>query len=83
MSDSEISDKINTLFDLKPAAIIDRFNLTDPIYTPTSSYGHMGRRVEKGLYKLNNQDIQINKEVEFFPWEKLDYIKKIKVAFNI
>jgi len=83
MSDSEISDKINTLFDLKPAAIIDRFNLTDPIYTPTSSYGHMGRKVEKGLYKLNNQDIQINKEVEFFPWEKLDYIKKIKVAFNI
>ena len=43
----------------------------------------MGRKVEKGLYKLDNQDNQINKEVEFFPWEKLDYIDKIKKSFKL
>ena len=30
-------------FDLRPAAIIDRFDLRRPIYRPTASYGHFGR----------------------------------------
>ena len=83
ISDSEISDKINTLFDLKPAAIIDRFNLKDPIYTPTASYGHMGRNNQIKKYQLNNLDNQIIKEVELFPWEKLDYKEDIQSLFKI
>jgi len=30
-------------FDLRPAAIIDRFDLRRPIYQPTAAYGHFGR----------------------------------------
>ena len=80
LSDSEISDKINKLFDLKPSAIIERLNLKDPIYTPTASYGHMGRKSEKSIYQL---DGNTEKEIELFPWEKLDYIEKIKSEFNL
>ena len=67
-SDSEISKKIKSIFDLKPAAIIKRFNLKDPIYQPTASYGHMGRNVQKIISNWNE------KEIELFPWEKLDYV---------
>ena len=83
MSDSEISNKISDLFDLKPAAIIERFKLTDPIYTPTASYGHMGRKHQKTSYTLNNSGKSIEKMVDLFPWEKLDYIANIKSLFNI
>ena len=83
MSDSEISNKISDLFDLKPAAIIERFKLTDPIYTPTASYGHMGRKHQKTSYILNNSGKNIEKMVDLFPWEKLDFIADIKSLFNI
>jgi len=83
ISDSEISDKINDLFDLKPAAIINRFKLKDPIYTPTASYGHMGRRNQTSVYTLNNAGNTIEKTVDLFPWEKLDYVDIIKTQFNI
>jgi len=75
-SDSEISEKIKSIFDLKPAAIIKQFNLKDPIYQPTASYGHMGRKVQKIISNWNE------KEIELFPWEKLDYVGKIKTIFN-
>jgi len=83
MTDSEISNKINDLFDLKPATIIERFKLTDPIYTPTASYGHMGRKHQKINYTLNNSGEKIGKMVNLFPWEKLDFIADIKSSFNI
>jgi len=81
-SDSEISEKIKLLFNLTPEAIINRFSLKTPIYTPTASYGHMGRIPKKSIYTLSNENSKIKKEVELFPWEKLDYVEKIKAAFN-
>ncbi len=83
MTDSEISRQINKIFNLKPAAIINRFQLKNPIYTSTASYGHMGREPRKIMYKLNNNTNSIKKEVELFPWEKLDSIDEIKSVFNI
>jgi len=38
-----ISEKISELVDLRPAAIIDRFDLRRPIYSAHAAYGHMGR----------------------------------------
>ena len=83
MNDSEISDKISRIFDLKPAAITEKFKLKDPIYTPTASYGHMGRDSKKITYTLNNSNNKITKEVELFPWEKVDCIDQIKSEFGI
>ena len=83
MNDSEISDKIYRIFDLKPAAITEKFKLKDPIYSPTASYGHMGRDSKKITYTLNNSNNNITKEVELFPWEKVDCTDQIKSEFGI
>ena len=83
MNDSEISDKISRIFDLKPAAITEKFKLKDPIYSPTASYGHMGRDSKKITYTLNNSNNNITKEVELFPWEKVDCTDQIKSEFGI
>ena len=83
MNDSEISDIISRIFDLKPDAITEKFKLKDPIYTPTASYGHMGRDSKKITYTLNNSNNNITKEVELFPWEKVDCIDQIKSEFGI
>lgn len=40
---SRLGDVISELFDLRPDAIIKKFNLRKPIYEPLASYGHMGR----------------------------------------
>ena len=44
LSDGEIADRIGSHFDLRPAAIVRRFGLKNPIFLPTASYGHFGRR---------------------------------------
>jgi S-adenosylmethionine synthetase len=86
LSDSEIAEKIQELFDLRPNAIINRFGLKNPIFRPTASYGHMGRDhfTRREIFYPNiNGDESIEKEIEFFTWEKLDYIDKIKQAFGL
>ena len=69
---------------MRPHAIEKRFNLRSPIYSETAAYGHMGRNPEKITKKFTSADCnKINIEVELFPWEKLDYIEKVKASFNI
>lgn len=43
VDEKKISDALNTLVDLRPAAIIKNFDLRRPIYAPLAAYGHMGR----------------------------------------
>ena len=43
VTDSELTSAVNALFDLRPAAIIDYFDLRRPQYKALSAYGHMGR----------------------------------------
>ena len=86
LSDSEIALKIQEIFDLRPNAIINRFGLKNPIFQTTASYGHMGRDhfTRKEIFYPNiNGDETIEKEVEFFTWEKLDYVDKLKEAFGL
>jgi S-adenosylmethionine synthetase len=84
LSDSKISDKIQEIFDLRPAAIESRLKLRNPIYRETAAYGHMGRQpitVTKVFESPYNGRIEL--EVELFTWEKLDYVDQIKSAFGI
>ena len=83
LSDGEIAAKINEIFNLRPAAIVKRFGLKNPVFLPTAAYGHMGRKsyAEKVQVFINGKPEL--KEVEFFAWEKTDYVEKIKQAFNI
>lgn len=43
LPDEEIADLVQRYFDMRPAAIIDRFQLRRPIYRQTATYGHFGR----------------------------------------
>jgi S-adenosylmethionine synthetase len=83
-SDGEIAHKVSELFDLRPAAIEERLKLRNPIYSETAAYGHMGRtpEVKTVRFESPNGDV-VEKEVETFTWEKLDYVDKIKETFGI
>ena len=84
ISDSRLSEIINDIFDLRPFEIESRFKLRDPIYSETSSYGHMGRKCIKKTKSFNSiySDTK-NIEVELFPWEKLDYIEQITKSLKL
>ena len=84
LSDGDIAKKIEDIFDLRPAAIEDRLKLRNPIYLETASYGHMGR-TPRTVTKIFNSPYQgkIEKEVELFTWEKLDFVDKIKTEFKL
>ena len=43
MPDNELAKRIQRVFDLRPAAIIERLGLRAPIYKQTAAYGHFGR----------------------------------------
>jgi len=88
LKDSEIASKIKTLFDLRPAAIVKRLGLKNPIFQETAAYGHMGRDTKKALVQFieggnGNGEKVIEREVELFTWEKLDYVDKIKAEFGL
>lgn len=71
LTDGEIATKIGELFDLRPAKIVERYGLKNPIFSPTAAYGHFGREpyVENGI--------------QFFGWEKLDEVERLRTAFGL
>ncbi len=84
MTDGEIAEKISKIFDMRPASIESRLKLRNPIYSETAAYGHMGRAnttVTKTFSQPNGEPKTI--DVELFTWEKLDYVDKVKAAFEI
>ena len=85
LSDGEIAEKIKNMecFNLKPASIISRLKLKNPIYSETAAYGHMGRNSEKKHVKFKINGEILSKEVETFTWEKLDCIDQVKSIFNL
>lgn len=84
MKDGEIAKKIESIFDMRPYAIEQRLKLRNPIYEETAAYGHMGRENEVVTKKFVSPDgSSITLEVELFTWEKLDYVDRIKKAFDL
>ena len=83
LTDGEIAEKISAMFDLRPAAIVERFGLKYPIFEATASYGHFGRRPYTELVRFVGDGKEFAKEVEFFSWEKLDEVDNIKQAFGL
>ena len=83
LSDREIADKLEKIFNLRPGAIIRRLKLKNPIYLPTASYGHFGRESYSEKVMLKENGKMVEKEIEFFTWEKLDYVDKVKAEFGL
>ena len=84
MSDGEIAQKIEKLFDLRPKAIERTLKLRQPIYRETAAYGHMGRKCEvvEKTFTSRYHETKVM-EVELFTWEKLDRVDDISKEFGI
>tara|TARA_R110002072_G_scaffold232309_1_gene389660 strand:- start:4146 stop:5402 length:1257 start_codon:yes stop_codon:yes gene_type:complete len=84
MTDGEMASKISKIFDMRPYFIEQRLKLRNPIYSETAAFGHMGRKNEVVTKTFTSPDgTTISKEVELFTWEALDYVDKVKAAFNL
>ena len=62
-----IQDAITTVFDLRPAAIVDQLDLLRPIYKPTAAYGHFGRTSADGVENP-------------FTWEQTTKVEALQAA---
>lgn len=83
-SDAEISNIVKNLFDLRPAAIEEKFGLRNPIYLETASYGHVGRTPRKVTKTFTSHyEKPITREVELFAWEKTDSAETITKTFGL
>jgi S-adenosylmethionine synthetase len=84
MSDSEIAQKVEQLFDLRPKAIERTLKLRQPMYSETAAYGHMGRKSEiiKKTFTSHYHETKTI-DVEVFTWEKLDRVDDIRKAFGL
>lgn len=71
MTDGAIADQIAELFDLRPAKIVERYGLKNPIFLPTAAYGHFGR------------EPYVDNGIQFFGWEKLDEVERLRGAFAL
>jgi len=78
-TDGQIARILEKVFDNKPAAIVKRFGLKNPIFRGTAAYGHMGRKPGKVRVKVKGK----MRSFETFGWEKLDYVPKLKKAFKL
>ncbi len=84
LTDAQIADKVNEIFDMRPKAIENRLKLRNPIYSETAAYGHMGREPQTVTKVFTSHYMPAKTvTVELFTWEKLDYVDKIKQAFGI
>ncbi|GAB4237416.1 MAG: methionine adenosyltransferase [Ekhidna sp.] len=84
MNDGQIAQVVEKIFDMRPAYIIKRLKLKEPIYSESAAYGHMGRTPEvKQVVFRGNGGEEVKKVVETFTWEKLDYIDQVKNAFGL
>ncbi len=82
LSDSEIAQRVAKIFDLRPYSIVKRFGLKNPIFRDTVKYGHFGNEPYAKEVVINYGG-QKSKVVEFFGWEKLDYVDILKKKFDI
>ena len=83
IGEGEIAERIGRLFDLRPAAIVKRFGLKNPIFEATASYGHFGNRPYTATERVWEHGREVEREIEFFGWEKLDAVEPLKKEFGI
>ena len=83
LTDAQISAKVAQLFDLRPAKIVEKFGLKNPIFEETAAYGHFGRDPFTRKIFVGPLNNQVEKEVEFFTWEKLDSVELLKKEFGL
>lgn len=64
ISDEDLADIVNKVFDLRPAAIIDALQLRSPIYKQLAAYGHVGRSDIDVIWEHTDKAEEIKKLAE-------------------
>jgi S-adenosylmethionine synthetase len=72
LPDEKISSGLGKVFDFRPASIIQDLGLRSPIFGPTASYGHFGRRPERTK--------RLDRPVTLFPWEETSRVADLRAA---
>lgn len=94
LTDEQIAEKVFKVYDMRPFAIVKRFGLKNPVFGPTASYGHFGRTPYTQEVEVFYQDKSTTtktiegkekhfKTVDFFAWEKLDFVDPLKELFGL
>lgn len=94
LTDEQIAEKVFKVYDMRPFAIVKRFGLKNPVFGPTASYGHFGRTPYTQEVEVYYQDKNTTtktiegkekhfKTVDFFAWEKLDFVNPLKELFGL
>jgi S-adenosylmethionine synthetase len=63
----KIQGAVDSVFDLRPLAIVEELDLLRPIYAPTAAYGHFGRTEAAGYDNA-------------FPWEQTNKVEALRAA---
>ena len=72
---AKISELVRDHFPLTPRGILEHLKLRNPIFSPTASHGHFGRK--PGKIKVDG------KTYETFTWEKTDLAEKLAKAASV
>jgi S-adenosylmethionine synthetase len=67
---------VREIFPLKPREMIRHLKLRNPIYLPTASYGHFGRK------PATIPAAGRGRGIELFTWEKLDMVDELRRALK-
>ncbi len=83
LTNGQIAEAVGKIFDLRPAKIIEKFGLKNPIYEPCAAYGHMGRKPYTKEVTLLRDGKKIRKKLQFFGWELTDSVEKVRKYFGL
>jgi S-adenosylmethionine synthetase len=61
---SELTEIVKKLFDLRPAAVIERLDMLRPIYRKTCNYGHFGRELPEFTWEKTDMIDELKKAVK-------------------
>ncbi len=64
VADDKIAEAVKTVFDLRPAAIIDTLKLRRPIYRATSNYGHFGKSGDEFTWEKTDKTEELKAAVK-------------------
>jgi S-adenosylmethionine synthetase len=82
ITDVDIAESVNKIFDLRPAAIINKLGLKNPIYLETARSGHFGVLPFKEERELVRDGVKTWKTITYYKWEDTDLVYDIKKYFS-
>jgi len=75
LPDARLEQIVREVFDLTPKGIIDALHLKRPIYQPTATYGHFGRKT---------REVRVHdRRVKLFPWEETSRVRALLSAARV